>query len=254
MPSTTATLVTGSLAGLASLGMYCRNRMIEDAAKDLKTIEHALDAGSCSHPANNGSMAIVMGVLPEALYSRATTYKEVFQWTRFLKTMLGFGSDDEAEWTQIPVSSSTTKNLPLTVVTTGADGNHDPVVLRLNRPASELALCHPRALTASTREESVSSASLVRPEGGRFTKVGDTSQGDCRYVYGTNFVLGHQGLVRARHGARQVVDLVFTSRPHSWPQVQNGIDVKPPVWLWQGLGCLSLGLVLYGFLSPAKSD
>jgi len=253
MPSTTATLVTGSLAGLASLGMYCRNRMIEDAAKDLKTIEHALDAGSCSHPANNGSMAIVTGVLPEALYSRTTTYKEVFQWTRFLKAMLGFGSDDEAEWTQIPVSSSTTKNLPLTVVTTGADGNHDPVVLRLNRPASELALCHPRALTASTREESVSSASLVRPEGGRFTKVETLAKATAvTFMARISYSDTKGWYVPAMEPVKWLTSSSLRDRIRGLKS--KTALTSSPRWLWQGLGCLSLGLVLYGFLSPAKSD
>lgn len=161
----------GIALGGGALVAYLRNRMICQAEAELGKTSRALDAGSLSHTAYKGSMAIIMGVLPDTLYIKSTTYKEVFQWSRFLKSCLGIGSSNEADWTQIPVASSVVQDDPLAIVTEGPNGNHGPTVLRLNRPASELAKDYPEALMTSTREESVSADSMVRPEGGRFTKT-----------------------------------------------------------------------------------
>lgn len=251
MSSRSLTMLGGGLAALGSLVIFLRNRMVEDARAETASLERALDRGSCSHVATNGSEAIVMGIVPEHLFSRSTTYKEVFQWTGFLKSLLGMGSGDESEWTQMRVSSTTPLDKPLVLVTTGVNGNNEAISIRLNRPASELADCFPSALTSSTREESVSSASLVRPEGGRFTMVEDLAAGTMVTFMARIHYSSEKGwYVPAMESIKWLSSQKLGEKIRAL-KATSALSTTPS-WVYQSLGVLGLGMILYGYLKRVE--
>jgi hypothetical protein len=250
MSGRTVSLATGGIMSLVSLGLWLKNRMIKDAERELQKLDTALEVGSCSHPAAHGQRAIIMGLLPELLYRRSVSYKEVFQWTSFLKSMLGFGSGNgvneaSAEWTQVPVSASTTIDLPLRVITTGVDGNNKPVELRLNRQASELAESYPRALTIRTREDPASSDSVVRPEGGRFTKVEELAKATALTFMARIHYSSERGwYVPAMEPIRWMSSRGLRDKMRGL-KATTAMSQAPP-WLYQGLGAAGLLMLLYG--------